>query len=558
MNFATSTPTGVSLARLPDTNKTVVAPFTPAHAKYKLERVFLPSSVKSGPPTCTHMDPASSHKASASPVVADIFGVDPLTDVYAGATSVARFEGGDDVTRSLPTSTRGSLFRNHSPSTVVSPLSIIPSGGPDMLLPTSPPVYKSSYRQIHLTSGNHLSTTPRIHTAVSRPVEPSGVPDRSVAPEPRAESSAQAELRRIFQRCLEDSPQRQRYSKPLPATPSVASKPRSESVSQAEVQRKFQPCFNDSRLQHTYSKSTTPVRILTDAEENHIGALQTNFGQERSERDRLLSSRSHISADPDSPRLPTRATPKKDITTAQCNSEGIQNYIIRDGAENQPRLVTSVSERDAIAADPSQMEVRGVGRSRRQSRIEAAAETGVSVCTKYHLSGKIPEDISFAESRIRDETVAAEPRESQSDEQPRQQIRQEDLFAHVQPTPKRYDERHESRAKGSQEVDIEVPSTALSTPTSEHRPLTMSGEWDHVARLHSLLELIVSLPDEKSASTIEQTSWSFEGYVRQAEPVEPSWGMEDHIPVTDDESVSGIDYFEYVRVLTLLSSGRLR
>jgi len=527
----------MSPARLPDANKTVVAPFTPAHAKSKLERVFLPSSADK-------------------------------VDV--------------------------------------------------ILLPED---VKSPFTQIHLASGNRLSTPPRNNADVSRSVQPSGVPERSLASEPRAESGAQAELRRIFQRCLEDSPRRQRYSKPLPATPRVASEPRSASVIRAEVQRTFRPCFENS-VQLATSKSTalpssvrpldptleidtshrknasfkqeeteecpkTPQKNVTvfhpvsqdfqiqlprdrttiDAKENHVSALQTDLGQDeptrqKSEGDRSLSRLSHIGADLGS--LPTRATPKKDVTTTQGNSEGIPNHTIHDGAENQPRLVIGASERGAIAADPSP-----------RSRVEAAEATSASVVTES----------------------TKHSRESQPDEQPRQpslksrgtgpqksdqetprvkvretmaQIRQrhEDLVTRVQAALKSCDERRELRAKAfklghSQDVGKEVPSTALSTPPCEHRSLTTSGEWDPVARLHSLLELVVPLSDvsdNQSATTIDQTSWSFEGYVRPAEPVEPSCQrLEDHIPVaTDDESVSRVDSFEYFRVLTLLSSGRIR
>ena len=571
MEFATPTPTGVSPACLPDANKTVVAPFTPAHAKSKLERVFAPSSddkvdvillpeeVTSCPLTYIHIDPASSHKASASPAIAEVLRVEPLGDVYAAATSVVRFEGGDGVIPSFPTSTRCSSFRSTSPNMIVAP----PSGVPDTPLPTSSPVYKSSYQPFgrgHLSSGNHMSTPSRNNVAVSGSVEPSGVPDRVVAFEPRAESSSLAEVRRIFQRCLEYSPQRQRCSKPLPATPSVRSEPHSESVFQAEVQQTFRPCFDDSRLQHTtaLASSVCPIdpplgmdtshhenpsdkqegtgecpkptpqkdvtvlesipkdfrlqsprnRSTTDAEINHISAVQ-DLGQTESTRQRegLLSNHS-----------PTHATPKRDVTATRCNSEGIREHTTCDETENQPRHVTSAFEKDGIAAGHSQTEVRRGGPSR---SVEATSVDSAVLRTSLSTSCERVNKTFARDSRLSSQgfSVAC---------------------------------TRESRGHSVQTV----------TPPSKHRSFTTSGEWDPVARLHSLLELVVPLSDDQdqSVSMTDKTSWSFEGYIRpEEESVEPSWRLEDHIPVaSDDESVSRVNFLEYVRLLTLLSSGRIR
>lgn len=168
--LTTPTQTGESPARFSDANKTLVAPFTP-YAKSKLGQVILPSSddkvdvillpkeIKACTPTCIDIDPASFRKATIAPA-----------------------EGGEGMIPSLPASSRRS-FRSrpiHPLNTIVTPHSVEPSGVPDIPLPTSPPVYKSSYqpfRRVHVTSGDLPSTPPRNSAVVSLPVEPSGVPD---------------------------------------------------------------------------------------------------------------------------------------------------------------------------------------------------------------------------------------------------------------------------------------------------------------------------------------------------------------------------------------------
>jgi hypothetical protein len=384
----------VSPARLPDVNKTLVAPLSPFHAKSNLGQVFPPSSddnadililpegVKGSP--CIEIDPTAARKEPVTDAVANIVG-EISNPLAVGAKSVALLEGDKGTTPSLPTSNRRSPLRSSPLDPAVAPISVKPSGVPDLPLPTSSPAYNSRYKRFRPT---HLTTGDRPSTPAS--VEPSGVPDRALAThEPLAESSAQAELRRIFQWF---SPLRPRH----PAlVPGIASKP---STTTAELQQIPQPCFDDSRLQPKPTTLTSFVRPLVPPV-----AIETSHRKNASIKKK------------DCQNPPAR----KDILEGrpQVPRDRLASIRSRSDTEANPRLLISASQRGLATLTLFQMDINlQLTRRARDELLPGQSSTGGAKANAPQiLTSKSPKGITATQDEPRDTLLHVTPDRSITD-----------------------------------------------------------------------------------------------------------------------------------------------